>query len=79
MSTPKVVSAEYAGGYCLRVCFEDGKSGVIDLERELWGEVFLPLKEIAQFKSFRVDPELRTVVWPTGADLAPEFLYGACA
>jgi len=77
--TPKIKSAEYAGQYKLRVCFEDGKSGVIDLEDQLWGEVFEPLRDTEQFKSFRVDGELSTIVWPTGADLAPEFLYQNCA
>lgn len=77
--TPKLESAEYAGQYKLRVSFEDGKSGVIDLEDQLWGEVFEPLKDTDKFKAFRVDDELSTIVWSTGADLAPEFLYESCA
>jgi hypothetical protein len=46
----------------------------VDLSRELEGEVFEPLKDVGFFKSFRLDPELRTLVWPNGADFAPEFL-----
>lgn len=37
--------------------------------------MFAPLKDVEVFKSFRFDPELATIVWPSGADLAPEFLY----
>jgi len=33
------------------------------------------LKDIQLFQKFRVDPELETVAWENGADLAPEFLY----
>ncbi|WP_445768349.1 DUF2442 domain-containing protein [Rheinheimera sp.] len=40
------------------------------------GPVFEPLKEITVFRKVSVDPELETVVWPNGADLAPEFLKG---
>ena len=59
--------------------FDDGREGVIDLEDELWGDVFEPLKEPEIFQRFRVDTELDTIVWPTGADLAPEFLYERAA
>jgi len=48
---------------------------VIDLENELEGEIFGPLKKPDTFKSFEVDPELETIVWENGADLAPEFLH----
>jgi hypothetical protein len=79
MTTPRIASAEYAGGYRIRVTFEDGRTGIIDLESQLWGEVFEPLRDLSRFREFRVDSELSTIVWPTGADLAPEFLYQACA
>jgi len=73
---PSLVNAEYLDGYRIKLKFEDGKEGVINMENELWGEVFEPLKDISQFREFEINPELKTIVWPsTGADLAPEFLY----
>lgn len=73
--TPKLTNAEYIGGYCIKISFSDGVSGIIDLSEELWGEVFEPLKDSAKFRDFRVDLELGTIVWCTGADLAPEYLH----
>ena len=77
--TPTLKAAEYVGSYRLRLTFSDGKVGDIDLAPELWGEVFEPLKDLELFKSFKVDKELGTVVWPNGADFAPEFLYQSAA
>lgn len=76
---PRLVAAKHLGGYRIEACFDDGKRGVIDLEGELWGEVFEPLRDPALFRRFRFDEELETIVWPTGADLAPEFLYERAA
>jgi hypothetical protein len=73
--TPNLESVEYVGGYKVRLAFSDGAVGVVDLESELWGEVFEPLRDPEQFRRFRLDTELNTVTWPSGADLAPEFLY----
>jgi hypothetical protein len=47
------------------------------LTNELDGEVFEPLRDVEYFKTFKLHPELRTVVWPNGADFAPEFLRSA--
>ena len=78
--TPKLTKAEYAGKYRIKVMFEDGVEGVVNMENELWGEVFEPLKDPSEFRNFVLDKELRTIVWPsTGADLAPEFLYEKAA
>ncbi len=77
--TPTLRSAEHVSGYRLKLKFADGKVGVLDLEDQLWGEMFAPLKDINQFKDFRIDDNMQTIVWANGADLAPEFLYDACS
>ena len=73
--TPKILSAEYVREYTIRLRFEDGQEAEVDLASELWGGVFEPLKDVTIFRKFRLDEELNTLIWPTGADLAPEFLY----
>ena len=69
-----VTDAKYDRAYRLRVRFNDGAEGTVDLRNDLRGPMFVPLKNIRRFKDFRVDPELETIVWGNGADLAPEFL-----
>jgi len=70
-----VMSAKYISGYVLRLQFRDGTRGEIDLSEELTGPTFEPLRAIDTFKAFKVDSDFHTLVWPNGADLAPEFLY----
>ena len=70
-----VVEAKYEHDYLIRLKFNDGAEGVVDLSNELYGEMFAPLKDKEKFRAFAVDPELNTIVWKNGADLAPEFLH----
>jgi len=70
-----VIDARLVSGYTLRIKFRDGTEGEIDLGPELYGPIFAPLEDPEQFKLFCVHPELHTIVWPNGADFAPEFLY----
>jgi hypothetical protein len=70
-----VVEAKYERDYMIYLKFNDGAEGFVDLANELYGEMFEPLRDKDRFKAFRLDPELNTVVWENGADLAPEFLY----
>lgn len=72
---PKVSEAKYQGDYRIWLRFSDGVEGEIDLQDELWGEVFEPLKDKSNFSKLTVDQELETIVWPNGADFAPEFFY----
>ncbi len=72
---PKLQKAKYLGDYRVWLEFADGVTGEIDLEAELWGEIFEPLKDKTQFSRLSLNVELGTIVWPNGADFAPEFLY----
>jgi Protein of unknown function (DUF2442) len=71
---PHVIAARHVSGYTMWLRFSDGAEGEVDLSRELSGEVFEPLKDVEYFRMAQVHPELRTLVWPNGADFAPEFL-----
>jgi hypothetical protein len=74
---PRIADARYVEGHTIWLRFADGAEGEVDLENELEGEVFEPLKDKERFKQFTLHPELRTIVWPNGADFAPEFLRAA--
>ena len=74
---PRVVEVRPLKGYKLWLRFQDGVSGTVDLSGELWGPMFEPLKDNALFAQAAIHPELETITWPNGADLAPEFLYRA--
>jgi hypothetical protein len=69
-----VTSAQVIAGHSLSLQFDDGTHGEVDLSAELTGPIFEELLEPEHFKQAYVDPELRTVCWPNGADFAPEFL-----
>jgi hypothetical protein len=71
-----VTEVEVLGHYRLRLTFSDGLIGDVDLShlRQLGG-VFEPLRDAGFFGQVRVDPEIGTVTWPGGIDLAPEVLY----
>ena len=72
---PSLADMRHVSGYRLLLRFEDGREGEIDLEGELWGEVFEPLREQDLFKTVELNHELNTICWENGADFAPEFLY----
>jgi Protein of unknown function (DUF2442) len=72
-----VVAAQARPPFFLTVRFDDGTEKTLDLGPLLSGEVFEPLRDPAYFALVTVDEELGTVVWPNGADFAPEFLYAA--
>ena len=73
-STIRVTSAEVHGPHHLKLSFNDGSAGLADLRPLLDGPVFEPLHDPAYFARASLDPVCGTVVWPNGADFAPEAL-----
>lgn len=63
--------------YTLDVRFDDGRRRKVDVEPLLFGPVFEPLRDPLVFAEAKLDAELGTVVWPSGADLSPELLYAS--
>lgn len=70
---PIVVRAEHKGDFRLHIVFNDGSENTIDFSQWLEGPMFEPLRAPEFFSRFFVDGG--TVVWPNGADVAPETLY----
>jgi hypothetical protein len=77
MTLVRVTAVEPLDAHTVRLTFTDGVVKTMDLAPLMRGPVFAPLlREPALFSAIRVDPELGTVVWPGGADLDPDVLYG---
>ena len=70
-----VEEVKYLEDYKVELKFNDGKKGVVDLQSELYGAMFEPLKDKSIFSKVRVDKDLETITWENGVDLDPEFLY----
>lgn len=70
-----VRAVEVVSDHCLRLTFEDGVDGEVDFSTWQWRGVFEPLADPAYFALVELDRELGTIVWPNGADIAPETLY----
>ncbi len=70
-----VIEARYLRQHTVWLKFEDGAEGEVDLSSELEGPILEPLRDAEYFRQFTVSPDLGTIVWPNGADFAPEFLY----
>ena len=71
-----VVECRVVGGHRLWLCFDDGTAGEVDVAALVpFRGVFAVLAEPEEFAKVRVDAELGTVVWPSGADLDPDVLH----
>ncbi len=70
----RIQEADVKGPTHLWLRFNDGATGVVDVTPLLNGPIFEPLRERSYFKSMELDAVCGTIVWPNGADFAPEAL-----
>ena len=71
----RIVKAEVCGPHLVRLSFSDGTEGEVDVRPLLAGPVFEPLTDPDFFAQAMLDPVCGTLVWPNGADFAPEALH----
>lgn len=69
----EITQASYINDFKLLLKFNDGAEMIVDLENELTGSVFTPLKDKNKFEKFSI--VFNTIEWENGADFAPEYLY----
>jgi Protein of unknown function (DUF2442) len=70
-----VTAVQVVGDHRLRVTFGDGLVGDVDFTGRRWRGMSESLADPDFFAQARFDPEIRTVAWPNGYDIAPETLY----
>jgi hypothetical protein len=71
----KITKCEHIMPYSLSLEFDDGSQRLVDLSEILEGEIFGPLKDTYLFAQVDIDPDVKTVVWPNGADFDPAILH----
>jgi hypothetical protein len=73
--TPDITHVAVVRHGVLLVTFADGMTGEVELLERMRGPVFDEARTRVGFARASVDRETGTVVWPGGADLAPDTLY----
>lgn len=73
--TPDITAVSVVRHGVLHVTFADGLAGDVDVLDRMRGPVFEQARTASGFTAVSVDVESGTVVWPGGADLAPDTLY----
>jgi hypothetical protein len=73
--TPDIAAVEVLRHGVVRLTFQDGLSGEVELLGLMQGPVFEEARTRKGFERVRVDPEAGTIVWPGDADFAPDTLY----
>jgi hypothetical protein len=71
----RVIEVDVCGPQMLRLAFNDGTKRTVDVRPLLAGPIFQPLHDPGYFARAALDRVCGTVVWPNGADFAPEALH----
>jgi hypothetical protein len=76
---PDITAVRPIRDYVVHLWFKDGVEREVDLEPYLepylFGPVFEQIGDPDYFRLVAVEEESGSIVWPNGADLAPDALY----
>jgi hypothetical protein len=73
--TPDITNVAAVRHGVVALTFADGLQGEVDILDRMHGPVFADARTPEGFARVAVDRETGTIVWPGGADLAPDTLY----
>lgn len=73
--TPDISEASVVRHGVVALTFSDGRSGELEVLSRMRGPVFDRARTQQGFSELGLDEESGTIVWPGGADLAPDTLY----
>lgn len=73
--TPDITDVSVVRYGVLRLTFADGVQGEVEVLGRMREPVFAKALTPGGFAAVKLDAETGTIVWPGGADLAPDTLY----
>jgi len=76
MNFLKVTEAEYLKDYKIKIAFNDGLTGILDLKEKIFTDhrsIYKQLQDKNYFKNFKKNKW--TIEWENGFEPAPEFLF----
>ena len=74
-SEPRLIAVQHEAEFKLRLRYDDGTEGTVDLSSEIRkGGVFAALEDPAVFSSVRIG-EFGQIEWPNGVDICSNALY----
>ena len=74
----KIIKATAFPNFTLKLTFDDGACGLVDVRSRLHGPIFEPLLDPVLFQQVAVD-QFGAICWPNDADLSPDTLYADLA
>lgn len=73
---PAVIEVTPENDYVLKITFDNGECGFLDMKHVLEFGVFQRIKDKDAFR--RVKVSFDTIEWDCGVDLDPEYVYRQC-
>jgi len=68
-----ITKAEYVSDFKIKLSFNNGFIGIVNLKDSLNAKIFQPLRDKKYFKTFKQNSW--TIEWDCNVDFAPEYLY----